>query len=218
MLDNCCILDFETTGVLLEEDFVIEIGALRILNGRIAGQLQGFVNFGGVFPADCDAAKVNGITQADIDGGFPPKVAFPVLRAFLGNATIVAHNAAFDVSFLNRSLHRYGATQPLTNPFLCTQLLAHVLPGVPADVSLAALCQHFGIKRSFAHQALSDCFDTFHLLYKLLELVAQAGGDIDATLAGLTNQVMPPRPGRLGPGRWLPEYASICRAVEGQAA
>lgn len=193
MLNNLTILDFETTGLNPEWDFVTEIGAVRVRDGIVTGQFQTFVNFGGQMPAEI--SRLTGITQADVDAGKDPVKAFRILRAFIGNSVIVAHNAAFDVAFLNRAYNRYGSEGlTLSNDWLCTKRLAEVImPGVIAGYGLAALCEVFDIKQQGHHRALNDAFDTQQLYRclenELFELSGCEEGSIEETNAKLEAQI-----------------------------
>lgn len=205
MLNNLTILDFETTGLNPEWDFVTEIGAVRVRDGIVTGQFQTIVNFGGQVPAEI--SRLTGITQADIDAGKDPVKAFRILKAFIGDSVIVAHNAAFDVAFLNRSYNRYGSEGlTLGNDWLCTKRLAQDVLGEEYDFQelgyfgLAGLCKHYGIEQQGHHRALNDAKDTQQLLDKLL-----TGVDVGLLAAG--NLLNTPAQGRPHTAyyKWIPQ-------------
>lgn len=202
MLNNLTILDFETTGLNPEWDFVTEIGAVRVRDGIVTGQFQTFVNFGGQVPAEISG--LTGITQRDVDAGKDPVKAFRILRAFIGDSVIVAHNAAFDVAFLNRSYHRYGSEGlTLTNDWLCTKRLAQeLITDATTYFGLADLCRYFAIEQQGHHRALNDAKDTQQLLDKLITL-----SEIGLVAAGeVLNTPAQGRP-HTSYYRWIPAVA-----------
>jgi DNA polymerase-3 subunit epsilon len=213
VLNNLTILDFETTGLNPEWDFVTEIGAIRVRDGIQVAQLQAVVNFGGVLPPEI--TKLTGITQEEINAGKDPVKAFRLLRAFIGNSTIVAHNAAFDVAFLNRSYNRYGSEGlTLTNDWLCTKRLAQQLFWNEYDFQelggfgLAGLCKHFEIEQQGHHRALNDAKDCYSL-FKELRIAFDAVplvGEFDRRYINLFNQPAEGRP-HTSYYRWIPAVA-----------
>lgn len=165
MLNNITILDFETTGLDPHKDRVIEIGAMRVIDGQPQTEFNCIVNPEGVKLGE-HAAKVNGITEEQLKSGTNQRLAMALLRNIIGDSVIVAHNAAFDLSFLHHSYSRLGG-QPLTNPFLCTRTVAAFR--YPFPHSLESLCQRMGIVNETAHRALSDVKATYQLLCKMRE-------------------------------------------------
>lgn len=223
MLTNLCILDFETTGFDPEHEFVTEIGVARVRNGKITSRFETLVNFGGIVSAKI--TELTGITTEACQLGKEPRTAFALLRNFIGTDTIVCHNAAFDIAFLNRSYVRYGASTALSNPFLCTALLAQQytlareIP--PVNVKLETLCSYFGIVRDTAHRAMSDVVDTVQVLEQLfIYAESHHQGWVDGAEEFISSHIVSRYPapyvrGRVAVGnRWLPEYAKAFDAKE----
>lgn len=163
MLHNICVFDFETTGLDPRTDHVTEIAAVRIRGGREVGSFHTLVNFGGEVPPFI--TELTGITTELCAQGLAPKLAFQLLRNFIGADVLVAHNAAFDVAYLDNMYRRLGAFTALQNDFLCTKTLAVacVRPR-PTNYKLITLCQHFGIQLTGAHRAMNDVRATAQLL------------------------------------------------------
>jgi DNA polymerase III subunit epsilon len=166
-LDRILVLDFETTGLDRNADFVTEIGALLIHDGQAIGSFSAVVNFGGVIPKMI--TKITGITQAQINAGMPKDFAFRVLRGMMAGAVIVAHNAVFDLGFLYREMGdrlHLDFAHHLPPNFLCTATVAAILaPG--ESHSLANLCQKYGIQNQRAHRAIYDARATYSLFCEL---------------------------------------------------
>lgn len=179
MLTNLIVFDFETTGLNPHTDHVTEIAAVRLRNGREVGSFHTLVDFGGPVPAFI--TSLTGITTELCAQGLPALLAFRLLRNFIGTDTLVAHNAAFDVAYLEQMYARLGATSGMANNFLCTKTLAvAVLPKVRSQganpqngkplgpYTLLNLCQLLEIELTGAHRAMNDVRATAQLLAILL--------------------------------------------------
>jgi len=151
------VLDTETTGLDPNKgDRLIEIGCVEIVNRMPTGQeFHVFINPERDVPAEAQA--VHGISTAFLkDKPLFPAVAKDFL-AFIGNDTLVIHNAAFDVGFLNAELKR--AKLPAISSTRVVDTLALARRKHPAGPnSLDALCKRYGIDNSkrTKHGALVD--------------------------------------------------------------
>jgi DNA polymerase-3 subunit epsilon len=150
-------LDTETTGLRPEEGHrIIELGCIELVNHLPTGRTLHHY-FDPERPIDPDATRVSGITDEMVRG----KPKFGELAQsfldFIGEAPIVAHNAAFDMGFLNAELKRAGLATLLPERAIDTLLIARrKFPGAPA--SLDALCKRFNVDLSerVKHGALLD--------------------------------------------------------------
>ena len=151
--------DTETTGLNpADGERVIEIGAVELINHIPTGRtFRRLINPGR--PVSEATIRITGITDADLKDKPPfehPDVVDAFL-SFLGDATLVAHNASFDRGFLNAELARCGRPPITEDRWIDTVAMARKrFPGAPA--SLDALCKRFDISlesRSF-HGALLD--------------------------------------------------------------
>ncbi|MEZ5999891.1 DNA polymerase III subunit epsilon [Hyphomonas sp.] len=151
--------DTETTGLNPNEgDRIIELGAVEMINHIPSGRtFRTLINPGRAVSAD--TVRITGITDDDLKDA-PPFEAPEVIDAFLefiGDATLVAHNAGFDRGFLNMELGRCGRVPIPDDRWIDTAAMARrKFPGAPA--SLDALCKRFDISlesRTF-HGALLD--------------------------------------------------------------
>ena len=150
------VLDTETTGLSpANGDRLVEIGCVELINHIPSGQhFHVYVNPQRSMPEE--AFRVHGLS----DEFLADKPLFGAVvddfRAFIGDATLVIHNASFDMGFLNAELERAGQKR-LTNTVIDTVMLARQKhPG--ARVSLDAMCKHYGIDngRRTLHGALLD--------------------------------------------------------------
>ena len=199
------VLDTETTGLSPQQgDRLVEIGCVELINHIPSGQhFHVYVNPQRSMPEE--AFRVHGLS----DEFLADKPLFGAVvddfRAFIGDATLVIHNAPFDMGFLNAELERAGHKR-LTNPVIDTVMLARQKhPG--ARVSLDALCKHYGIDngRRTLHGALLDSEILAEVYLELiggkqvsLALIAEStvsGADAIATRSTVVQRptALPPR-------------------------
>ncbi len=163
------VIDVETTGLKPGPAAITEIGAVRVRNGQLDEEFHTLVNPGRRVPAVI--TRLTGITDDMLRDQPRIDAVFPQLYAFLGSAVLVAHNADFDLSFLNFDVRRLLST-PLLNPSLCTLRLARrLLPGLRSR-SLDAVAAHLGVSCADRHRALGDARITAEILLILLEKLA----------------------------------------------
>ncbi len=150
------VMDTETTGLSpLMGDRVVEIGAVELINHIPTGKhFHRYINPDRAMTED--AFRVHGLSDEFLaDKPRFAEVAEEMI-GFFGNATLIAHNAPFDVQFINFELEKVRRPA-LTNAIIDTVTLAREKhPG--ARVSLDALCKHYGIdnSRRALHGALLD--------------------------------------------------------------
>ena len=151
------VLDTETTGFDPDTgDRIVEIGAVELMNHLATGRhFHVYINPERDMPAD--AFAVHGLsTEFLSDKPRFAEVAADFL-AFIGDARLVIHNAAFDMKFLNAELRRAGhPTMPMSRALDTVAMARQKFPGAP--VSLDALCRRWGIDNSnrTLHGALLD--------------------------------------------------------------
>jgi DNA polymerase-3 subunit epsilon len=151
------VLDTETTGLRPEEGHrIVEIGCVELVNHVPTGRtFQAFLNPERLMEAK--ASEISGITDAMLVGQPLFADIAQSLIDFIGDAPIVAHNAPFDMGFLNAEFSRIGlATMPPERAIDTVMIARRKFPGAPA--SLDALCKRFNIDLSerVKHGALLD--------------------------------------------------------------
>ena len=150
------VLDTETTGLSpAMGDRLVEIGCVELINHIPTGRhYHVYINPQRAMPEE--AFRVHGLSDDFLADKPLFKAVAQDFRDFLGDATLIIHNAPFDMGFLNAELERSGQ-RPLGNAVIDTVMLARDKhPG--ARVSLDALCKHYGIdnSRRTLHGALLD--------------------------------------------------------------
>jgi DNA polymerase-3 subunit epsilon len=169
------VFDTETTGLLPHKDDVVQLGAVRVLNGRIieGEQINQLVNPGRPIPPG--STKVHKVTDAMVRGQPDIRAVSKRFHDFSRDAVIVAHNAPFDMAFLHRQAKDTGVTWD--HPILDTVLLSAVLFGASERHTLDALCERLNvtIPTELRHTALGDARATAEVLVKMLPMLEARG-------------------------------------------
>ena len=165
------VVDFETTGLSPEQgDRAIEIGAVKLENGRVVDSFQALMNPG--CRIDAFIESYTGISNAMLANAASCDVVMSEFNQFLGDSHLLAHNAAFDKKFLDAEFERCGLQY--SGRFLCSLLLSRrILQGSP-NFKLATLINYTGIEQQGSfHRALYDAEMTAQLFIVLLERMAK---------------------------------------------
>lgn len=170
------VFDTETTGLSPSEgDEIISIGAVRIVNGRLLRQECYEQLIDPRRPVRKESQSVHGITPQMLAGQPTIEQVLPVFHRFAEDTVLVAHNAAFDMRFLQLKEASTGIR--FIQPVLDTLLLsALVHPGHPDDEHrLEQIAARLGIQVVGRHTALGDAIVTGEVFLKLLALLAERG-------------------------------------------
>jgi DNA polymerase-3 subunit epsilon len=167
------VLDLETTGASAASSAITEVGAVKVRRGELQGTFQTLVDPGEPVPAFI--RLLTGISDEMLLEAPPIEAVLPSLLEFLGDSVIVAHNARFDVGFLNAALTRAGY-DPLANRVVDTARLARkVLAGEVPNNKLSTLVTHLRCPHTPTHRAYADAIATTDVLHHLIERVAGFG-------------------------------------------
>jgi len=167
------VVDLETTGGSPVDDAITEIGAVRFRGVERTGSFQSLVD--PMRPIPHYIARLTGIDDRLVAGAPSLAQVLPSFLEFARGAVIVAHNASFDMGFLNANLLRLDY-QPLPAPAVCTAKLARrlVWPDVP-NVKLRTLASYFRTRTEPVHRALEDAEATGEVLQGLLDVGRHLG-------------------------------------------
>src|SRR5919205_1432722 len=200
------VVDLETTGLRPGQSGICEIGAVRLRGFEVEAEFETLVDPG--LPIAAGASAVTGLRNEQLRGAPRPAVAVQRFHAFAGDAVLVAHNARFDLAFLDRETERLTGSR-LANPVVDTVSLARrLLAGRVPRASLAQLAHLAGTSVAPCHRALPDAQATAEVLLRLIGLAQERGARTVADLVTLaatrTRRVYdkrhlvhgaPPRPG-----------------------
>ena len=150
--DRYVIFDLETTGFSPQYAEIIEIGAVRVENGRITAKFQSYVKPAGRIPSNITA--LTGISERQTASAPRIDTVFYDFKQFIGSDILIAHNSSFDCRFLAAVCGMLCET--LENPVLdSVQMAKAYIKGVE-NYKLETLKKHFGINLA-SHNALDDC-------------------------------------------------------------
>ena len=177
--------DTETTGLDPTSGRIVEIGAVKFDRRGVIARYNVLIN--PEMPMPEEAGKVNGITDAMLKDKPLIAAVFPDFFDFIGTGVLVAHNAPFDINYVNAELKRSGKP-PLSNKVVDTRIFAkEVFPGL-SSYALQDLAVQFGITALEAHRAEDDARVCMELFEKILsrflknnpELVEKIRAETDA--------------------------------------
>ncbi|MCL2575868.1 MAG: PolC-type DNA polymerase III [Defluviitaleaceae bacterium] len=171
--DDFVVFDIETTGLNREHCTIIEIGAVRMRNGVIGEVFHAFVDPEQDLPLEI--IKLTNITDDMLVGR--PKITevLPKFLDFVGDAVLVAHNADFDMGFVEHIGRQLGHI--VDNPYLCTLQLSRALfPNLPRH-GLAAMAKHHEIVQESHHRASDDANVLAQIFSQQIEILKQRGID-----------------------------------------
>lgn len=162
------VFDTETTGLLpYRGDEIIAIGAVTIHNGLIAEQENYYRLVNPRRPIPALARRITGLTDDMVSG---EEQIIPVLLDFLkfcGSRVLVAHNAPFDLAFINSKVSE-ATGRRIVNPVIDTVLLTSALYYSIGNFSLENLAAIFKLNLQGRHNALGDARIAADLFLKLL--------------------------------------------------
>ena len=164
------VLDLETTGGGPNASGITEIGAVRVVDGRLTDTFVTLVNPRQRIPPF--VARLTGITDEMVADAPPIAEALPAFLEWAGDDVAVAHNAGFDVGHLDAAQRALNGT-PFDRPSLCTLRLARrLLPGLRRR-SLDSVAGTLGISCWDRHRALPDARIAAEILCVFLERLAE---------------------------------------------
>ncbi|GAA3509414.1 DNA polymerase-3 subunit epsilon [Streptosporangium album] len=183
------VFDLETTGVSAAEHAITEIGAVKVRGGEVLGEFATLVDPGSPIPPFISV--LTGITDAMVVAAPRIESVLPSFLEFAEGATLVAHNAGFDLGFLKSACAAHGYPTP-AHPVVDTVVLARKLltRDEAPNCKLSTLARIFS-RTEPCHRALADAQATVDVLHALLE---RAGSFGVHTLEELKGFVRAPTP------------------------
>jgi DNA polymerase-3 subunit alpha (Gram-positive type) len=152
------VFDLETTGAKTPPCRITEIGAYKIERGKISGEYQTLVN--PETPIPPFITGLTGISDAMVKNAPKFGEVMSDFMEFIGDSVLVAHNAHFDLRFLNHEIGKIHEDYRIANPYLCTvQLSRKLLPNLQ-NHRLHTVAEHYSVFIKNRHRATDDAFAT----------------------------------------------------------
>lgn len=167
------VLDFETTGAKCPPCRVTEIGAYRIEKGKITEKFHTLINPETDIPIFI--TQLTGITNEMVKTAPKFREIAVDFLSFIGDAVLVAHNASFDIRFLNHEISKIYDGYKVANPHLCTvQLSRRLVPHIE-NHKLNTVAEYFRVNLENHHRASHDAHATAKIFVNLLEQLNDLG-------------------------------------------
>ncbi|MGL5055689.1 MAG: PolC-type DNA polymerase III [Fusobacteriaceae bacterium] len=160
------VFDLETTGLNAHKNEIIEIGAIKLKGTRIVDRYSTFVKPVGRIPKKIQ--ELTGISESDVSGARYIEEVLPEFLEFIGDATLVAHNAPFDMSFIVRDSKRI-LDKKIDNSVIDTLQMAKDLYPKLKNYGLKTVTKFLGVALESHHRAVDDSQATANMFVIFLE-------------------------------------------------
>ena len=165
--DTYIVFDIETTGFSSIRDRIIEIGAVKVADGRIVDRFSTFVN--PERPIPFEITNLTGITDEMVLDSPPIEEVLPQFMEFIGKGALVAHNAGFDVGFIEQNCRLMGLDDHFV--YVDTVALARVLLPTLSKYKLNVVARALNISLENHHRAVDDAGATAEIFVKFVEML-----------------------------------------------
>nr|WP_281063512.1 PolC-type DNA polymerase III [Clostridium algifaecis] len=165
--DTYVIFDIETTGFSSINDRIIEIGAVKVKEGKVIDKFSEFVNPKMAIPeriTELTSITDDMVKEAEAIDGILPR-----FIEFIGDAVVVAHNAGFDTGFIKKNCKDIGIN--FNNPIMDTVQLCRFLFPELKKFKLNTVAKHLGISLENHHRAVDDAKATCDILLKCFKVL-----------------------------------------------
>jgi len=163
------VFDIETTGFSAVTDRIIEIGAVKVEDGKITDKFSTFVN--PKRPIPFRITELTGITDEMVIDSPDIETILPQFIEFIGDAVLVAHNASFDVGFIEQNCKRQKIEADFT--YVDTVALARVLLPALNRFKLDTVAKALNISLENHHRAVDDAGCTAEIFVKFVQMLKE---------------------------------------------
>lgn len=173
--DTYIVIDIETTGLSVNTNEIIEIGAIKVIDRVSVDTFQSIIRTKTNIPPEIE--ELTGITKQIISiNGCDINEAIREFKTFVGELPLISHNIGFDMGFLRKAYEECEYSLP-TNICIDTLRLSKMLVDDPIDYKLGTLLEYFCIEHIRLHRVIGDCEAT-QLLFEKLRAIIQ--GDVES--------------------------------------
>lgn len=169
--DTFTVFDIETTGLSPVKDRIIEIGAVKVKDGKIGETFASFVNPG--MKLGFNTTKLTGITDDMLADAPSVGEILPEFLKFAKGSVLVAHNASFDVGFIKQKSSELGLS--FDGVYADTVAMARVLMPNISKFKLDNVAKHLGVSLDRHHRAVDDAMAAAEIFVKFTRILADKG-------------------------------------------
>lgn len=174
--ENYCIIDIETTGLSPDFDSIIEVSAVKYINGLETDHFTSLIKPEDTYDdgsyIDKFIEELTGITNEMLSTAPDPASVLKQFKIFLGNDILIGHNINFDINFLYDNFSYY-LSETFSNNFVDTMRISRMLHPEEHHHRLKDLSERYSIDYSKAHRALEDCYLTHACFEHLTAEISQ---------------------------------------------
>lgn len=163
MIKDYVAFDLETTGLNVETDYIIEIGALKVKDGKVCERFIEFVK--PQVPISPMITNITGITNEMVAGARSTRDIIHDFVEFCGDFVLIGHNIMFDYKFIKKYTSDYGLAFEKSG--IDTLKIARKTLCNLESKSLGTLCEHYDIINQAAHRAYHDALATAKIYHYL---------------------------------------------------
>ena len=169
LMDSYVVFDIETTGFNSVNDRIIEIGAVRVVEGEIKETFSEFVN--PERPIPYKITQLTTITDDMVKDAGTIEEILPQFLKFCEGSVLVAHNAGFDTGFIRENAKRLNL--PYDHTVVDTLGLARCLMGHLGKFTLDNICKHLNIILETHHRAVDDATATGKIFVEFISMLKE---------------------------------------------
>lgn len=163
MINTYVSFDLETTGLKVESDSIIEIGAVKVVNGKVVDRFMEFLKPSE--PISTMITEITGITNDMVADARDTAEIIGDFIVFCEDHVLLGHNIIFDYKFTKKYARRYGCS--FHKKGIDTLKIARTVHKDLESKSLAILCEHYGVTNSAAHRAYHDALATAKIYHMM---------------------------------------------------
>ena len=174
MIRTYICFDLETTGLNVESDEIIEVGAVKVVEGRLTEQFTCFVNIHK--PLSPFISDLTGISDAMLQReGYEKQAVIEEFVKFCDGYDLLGHNLMFDYKFMKTAASFYGLSFE-KNGIDTLDLARKFLPDLP-NKKLGSLCEHYQYRNEKAHRAVYDAKATAYCYEQMIRQFGRENPD-----------------------------------------
>ena len=168
--DTFVVFDIETTGLSKETESITEIGAVKVVDGKIIDRFSTFVNPERPIPAEI--TKLTGITNEMVADAPVITEILPKFLEFCQDAVLVAYNANFDTGFIRLNAERKCGIEVKNTVLDTLELSRSLLPELKKH-KLDIVCEQLGVSLEGHHRAVNDAEATAEVFLKFIDMLVE---------------------------------------------